>query len=71
MPDKRLMVLNNVKIAEDSEKDSLIKAFHKIIKDLRGINDFKNFIFLLTDKEGVILELVLPYDDTHFYLKKV
>jgi len=32
MPDKRLMVLNNVKIAEDSEKDSLIKAFHKIVE---------------------------------------
>lgn len=69
-PDKKLVVLNNVKIVEDSKRYSLIKAFRKSIKDLKDINDFKNFIFLLTDKEGVILELNLPHADIDFYLKK-
>ncbi|AIS53387.1 transcriptional regulator, LuxR family [Thermoanaerobacter kivui] len=69
-PDKKLVALNNVKIVEDSKRYSLIKAFRKSIKDLKDINDFRNFIFLLTDKEGVILELNLPHVDIDFYLKK-
>ncbi|WP_236612128.1 hypothetical protein [Caldanaerobacter subterraneus] len=43
-PNKKLVV-SNVKIVEDSKKYSLVEAFRKSIRDLRDINDFRNFIF--------------------------
>lgn len=69
-PDKKLIMLNNVKLIKDNKRESLIKAFHKSVENLRGVNSFKNFLFLLTDEEGVILELILPYDNTNFSLNE-
>lgn len=63
-------MLNNIKFIRNNKRESLIKSFHKSVQSLRGVNSFKNFIFLLTDEEGVILELVLPYGNANFSLKK-
>ncbi|MFV9568106.1 hypothetical protein [Thermoanaerobacter mathranii] len=70
-PNKKLVALNNVKIAEDSKRYSLIKAFRKSIKDLRDINDFKNLIFLVQVLEEINVNFILKYKQNRFYIKFV
>ncbi|MGJ7044797.1 hypothetical protein [Thermoanaerobacterium thermosulfurigenes] len=43
------------------EKKLLIKAFRKSIHEISKINSqFKNYTYLLTDENGVIIDLIAP-----------
>ncbi|AGB20263.1 LuxR family transcriptional regulator [Thermoanaerobacterium thermosaccharolyticum] len=64
---KLFMLVSDLYIS--NEKKLLIKAFRKSIYEISKLNnEFKNYTYLLTDENGVIIDLIVPNRNSFSYL---
>ncbi|TCW33469.1 regulatory LuxR family protein [Thermohydrogenium kirishiense] len=64
---KPFMLVSDLYIS--NEKKLLIKAFRKSVYEISKLNgQFKNYTYLLTDENGVIIDLIAPKKSSFSYL---
>ncbi|WP_231292677.1 hypothetical protein [Thermoanaerobacterium thermosaccharolyticum] len=64
---KPFMFVSDLYISD--EKKLLIKAFRKSIHEISKINgQFKKYTYLLTDENGIIIDLIVPNKSSFSYL---